>query len=60
MAKVVSIIGDIMTPKFWGLIKHASGTGGLRDHKDHNLPRTEAAMIAMLYSLDKTRAIKGT
>jgi len=57
MAKVPKIIGEIMAPEFLGTIKYASGTGGLHDQKVYNLPRTEAAMMAMSYSPDLMRAV---
>ncbi|MYM65416.1 hypothetical protein GTP45_01035 [Pseudoduganella sp. FT55W] len=57
MAKVPTVLGDIMAPKFLGTKKYASGTGGLRDQAIYNFPRKEAIRMAMSYSYDLQAAV---
>jgi hypothetical protein len=57
MVKVPTVIGEKMAPKFLGTNKYVSGKGGERDRAVYNLPRTEAAMMAMSYSPDLMREV---
>jgi hypothetical protein len=57
MAKVPTVLGENMAPKFLGTKKYASGTGGLRDQAIYNFPRKEAIRMAMSYSYDLQAAV---
>lgn len=49
MAKVPSVIGETLAPKFYGTNKYASGKGVVQERRIYNFPKREAMLMAMLF-----------